>query len=144
MVSDRHDWLVVWLTRRMERDGFLPVYADVRGPTYWLPEGIARITSPIKRPVRPDIVALKLRPRMLAVGEAKTAKDLENSHTSEQLAAMLSMRGPRRIRARVYFAFPRSALAAATRIALSLGLTAALRVNFVPIPDVIVEEGRSR
>ena len=133
MPSTAHQWLVVWLSRRIARDGYSLVGVDAGRFAQLLtpppPPGISI------GPVRPDVVGVHSRERFLALGEAKSAFDLDTSHTRVQLAAMLCMRDIQGRRARVYLAFPRAALEAAARTVVSLGLAPAARVILVPIAD---------
>jgi len=137
MPSAVHQWLVVWLSRRILRDGYSVLGADAGAfASRLLPRPAPSIAI---GPIRPDVIGIVKRKRLLAVGEAKSANDLANDHTLVQLAAMLCMRDAHGRLARVYLAFPSSSLATAARMLLSLGLENALRVTLVPIPDVLLE-----
>src|SRR5688572_27987492 len=108
MPSDTHQWLTVWLGRRLLNEGFKLVGADAGAFAPYLGD---QIPSSITLPgVRPDVIGIHTKYRSLAVGEAKTYHDIPCEHTMIQLAAMLAMRDNRGRRARVYLAFPRSAL----------------------------------
>src|SRR6267142_2093478 len=131
MPSADHQWLVVWLARRMRRDGFNILGADAAGYASRIEEGLP--PSMCLGPIRPDVIAMN-KGRTIAVGEAKTVRDISNAHTSCQLAAALAMRSRSGQRVAVYLAFPRAGLRAAARLIVGLGLRASLRIILVPVP----------
>lgn len=138
MPSECHRWLVVWLSRRLEREGYRLVAAD----SYESPKDILASLPvvPIVAATRPDLLAVNRRSGLIALGDAKTPTDLSNSHTIMQLRAMLRLRDRAGRPARVYLAFPRSALALAAKVVMRLGFPDALRVRLVAVPDVMLRE----
>lgn len=140
MASAAHRWLVVWMGRRLEHEGFAPVAVD----GYDSPKNIL---SGLPKPVlisgiRPDMLAVHSRSGVIAIGDAKSANDLLNAHTVKQLRVMLGIRDAAGRLAQVYLAFPRSALATAAKVVLRVGLKQALRVNLLPVPDSMLAECR--
>ena len=136
MPSDAHQWLVVWLSRRINGDGFSLVGADA-GRASSLIRGTPLCSVSIGV-VRPDVIGVSQGDRSIAFGEAKTAGDLNNAHTWNQLAVMLGARDSRGRRPKVYLAFPSSCLKVAAKSLMKVGLQAAVRVTLVPIPDVLL------
>src|SRR5262245_39472923 len=108
MPSTAHGWLVVWLARRLSRDGFMLVGADAGAAKKFLPDNPSM--SPTLRAFRPDLIAIHRRSRVIALGEAKTANDLNKAHTCGQLASMLAARDRRGRMLRVYLAVPRTCM----------------------------------
>lgn len=135
-----HRWLVIWLSRRLEREGFAPIAVDSCDS----PKNIlATLPKPILiAGIRPDILAVHGRSGALAIGDAKSANDLLNDHTVKQLRAMLSVRDAAGRLAQVYLAFPSSALATAAKVVLRVGLKQALRIHLLPVPDPMLAECR--
>lgn len=135
MPSGAHEWLVVWLCRRMTADGFKVLFSDKMARKC---SASALPVAPIIGPIRPDALAIAPASRAIAMGEAKTGGDLANPHTLLQLRTMLGFRDPQGCPAEVYLAFPCSARAIASRTILTLGLHNALRIRTVSIPDVLL------
>ena len=136
MPSEIHQWLVVWLCRRMERDGYAIVGADAYNSASLLPRLVSH--SLVLGHFRPDAIALHRDSSRMAIGEAKTAHDILNTHTWKQLGAMSCLNDQRGRRATVYFAFPRSCLEAAAKMVLRLGIRPALRIKLISIPDTLL------
>lgn len=139
MTCAPHRWLVVWLCRRLEREGYTLVAVDGYNSTKAI---LAGIPAPLLvEGIRPDMLAVHGHSGKLAVGDAKSANDLLNEHTIKQLRAMLKIRDKAGRMARVYLAFPRSALSTAAKVVLRVGLKQALRVHLLPVPDLMLAEG---
>ncbi|HET9374579.1 MAG TPA: hypothetical protein VFO40_06375 [Chthoniobacterales bacterium] len=78
-----------------------------------------------------------------AIGEAKTAADLDSDHTRKQLYVFGRVRtAPGNLACRLYVAVPRSAAPALDRVLARVGLLGAKHVIRLHIPDCFVAEGR--
>ena len=113
MPSSVHQWLVVWLARRLTRDGFQLLGSDAGEYRKYI--GGAGVAGWGLVAVRPDLLAIHKESRILGLGEAKTVADLNNDHTRQQLATMLTMGDGSGRPAKVFLTFPRSGLATASR-----------------------------
>ncbi|MDP1664243.1 MAG: hypothetical protein Q8L79_03875 [Methylobacter sp.] len=82
--SDHHRRLVQALAREISADAIWCnppiVYCDIQN-------GIALDVPPIIGNNRPDVFARDLATAALIIGEAKTANDIDNQHTFDQLAS---------------------------------------------------------
>jgi hypothetical protein len=93
--------------------------------------------------VRPDACGVLPTTGEFAVGEAKTAADIDTGHTRKQLRVF----GKLRLKdgttpCRLYIAVPRSAASALDRVLGQVGLLRAGHVVRLHIPDCFVSEAR--
>lgn len=137
MPSDIHQWLIVWLCRKMARDGYTPLYADTYDLAKYVPSNTK--CSPILGCIRPDVIGFNDRTKRLAFAEAKTAGDILNRHTRMQLEMLLQLRDKSGRSAAIYFGFPRSSWQEAAKLIFQLRLNK--RIKLLPIPDVIITNG---
>src|SRR6266850_2177864 len=140
MPSLRHQWLLLWVARKMERDGFWLTGYD--GPT---PQGGSRNSLPPPPCIggfRADAWGVRMDPLpRLAIGEAKTAEDVETRHTREQLRLFSRIRcGTTGAPAQVYVGAPQSAAAALDRVLVEVGLLGRPGVVRVIVPDCLLGE----
>jgi hypothetical protein len=138
MPSLQHQWLLLWIARKMTFDGYLVGGYDGVSPHGGLWNRLPRPFE-IAR-VRPDVWAISAGGQ-LALGEAKTAADVDTRHTRAQL---LVLNGVRRRqtgqRCRIYFAAPRSAAARVDRVLIDVGLLRARHLVRIDVPDCLLEE----
>ena len=139
MPSSVHQWLVLWLGRKMAADGYL--IAGYEGPTA---QGGVWNTLPIPFEiggVRPDVFGISGQSSRIAVGEAKTAEDVFTRHTVEQLKVLGHLRDHRTDQlCALYIAVPRSAAEALDRILVITGLIKVRHVIRLHIPDCLLSE----
>jgi len=138
MPSQAHRALVLWIARSMSADGLKVAAFD--GPSdqggvlneLSAPFGIAG--------VKPDVWGLDEEGQIAAVGEAKTARDVFNSHTIRQLKVFGHLKR-RRFggRLRLYLAVPRSATQALDRALVFAHLAGAPNVRRLHIPDAMLK-----
>jgi hypothetical protein len=137
--SLQHQWLLLWVARKMERDGFRLTGYD--GPT---PQGGDRNALPLPPCVggfRPDAFGVAEAPQRLAIGEAKTREDVDTLHTRHQLRAFHSVRcRATGACARLYVAAPQSAAGALDLVLTDAGLFGSPDVVRVLIPDCLLGE----
>lgn len=138
MPSETHQWLVVWLSRKMARDGYTPIYADAYDLAKYIPSNPK--CSPILGSIRPDVIGFNNRTKRLAFAEAKTAGDILNRHTQMQLETLLQIRDRCGRFAEIYLGFPRSSWSEAAKLIFQLRLNE--RIKTLPIPDVIITHGK--
>jgi hypothetical protein len=144
MPSSAHQWLVLWLARKMAADGY--AIAGYDGPTeqggLW-----NRLPVPFEiAAVRPDVLGICAQGTRVAVGEAKTVEDVFTQHTLGQFRVLGNLRDRRSEEpCALYIAVPRSATRALDRALLSTGLINARHVLRLHIPDcLLAEESRER
>lgn len=139
MPSKTHQWLLLWVARKMAADGFQ--LGGYEGPT---PQGGVWNALPIPFEiggVRPDAWGVVPGTGELAVGEAKTATDLASAHTQKQLRALGNLFQRRQnTLCRLYIAVPRSATIALDRALTRAALIGEKRVVRLHIPDCMVTE----
>ena len=139
MPSNTHQWLLLWVARKMTVDGFQ--LGGYEGPT---PQGGVWNTLPIPfeiAGVRPDAWGVVPATGELAVGEAKTATDLASEHTQKQLRVLGNLLQRRqKTFCRLYLAVPRSAAMALDRALTRAALIGDNRVVRLHIPDCMVTE----
>lgn len=139
MPSTTHQWLLLWVARKMASDGF--VVAGYEGPT---PQGGHWNELPIPfeiAGVRPDTWGFTPDTGEIAIGEAKTAGDLVNAHTQKQLRTFGKLMQRRHGRlCRLYIAAPRSAAQALDRALANSSLIGGKHVVRLLIPDCMAPE----
>lgn len=140
MPSSAHQWLLVWVARRMVKDGYLVSGFDGRAPR---DEDLSFLPSPfVFRSVRADAWGQRPRDQMIAFGEAKTFNDVDTDHSRRQLEVLgkTRMSGSKAF-CPLYIAVPRSVVYQLDRILIDVGLLRAKNVVRLHIPDVLLEEG---
>src|SRR5258708_15752199 len=120
MACLQHQWLVLWVARKMERDGFVVTRYD--GQT---PQGGMRNVLPSPGNMggyRPDVVGVTLDSVDWALGEAKSHEDVDTTHTRSQLGwfGRLTSRG---VLAALYVAVPLTASNALEPVLIAVGLS---------------------
>lgn len=141
MPSSSHQALLLWIIRKMAADGFV-----LAGCDGFVPQG--GLWKSVPRPskfsgLRPDACGAMPATGEFAIGEAKTAADLDNAHTCKQLYVFGRLRTrPGDIACRLYIAVPRSAAPALDRLLARVGLLGAKHVIRLHIPDCFVAEVR--
>jgi hypothetical protein len=139
MPSSVHQWLLLWLVRKMTADGFFVTACDGQLPQggLWndLPASIAA------GGVRPDAWAVAPNTGAIAFAEAKTHVDIVNAHTRTQLRTIgrfvLSSSD-----SRLYVAVPRSAAPILDRVIHDAGLSGTRQLVRVHVPDCLLEDDR--
>lgn len=90
--------------------------------------------------LKPDIWAIDRSGRLAAVGEAKTAKDVCNSHTVAQLKLFGHLRQRKSAKfCRLYIAVPHSATRALDRVLVAARLAGAAHVRRMHIPNAMLQ-----
>ena len=133
MTSAEHQWLLLWVARKMVADGVVLTAFD--GPT---PQGGAWNDLPRTPQVgayRPDALGMSSG-GYVAFGEAKTEDDIEDPHTIAQLRAFAGA-APTVL---VYVAVPRSAAYRLDRVLAKAALPPSTRVVRMHVPDCFVQE----
>lgn len=139
MSSLNHQWLVLWVARKMAADGYTVRGYDGPTPQGGTWNGLPR--SPIVGRFRPD--AWGIACACIALGEAKTAEDVNTAHTIDQLRAFCSHHAVFGYKyGRLYVAVPRSAARALDRVIAKAGLSGARHVYRVHIPNCLLEDPR--
>ena len=139
MPSSAHQWLLVWASRRMVRDGFVVSGFDGRAPRC---KELSALPSPfVFQQVRADAWGQRPKDRMIAFAEAKTFDDVDTEHTRRQLEIL----GKTRIKGSqtpcpLYIAVPRSAVYELDSVLIDIGLLRAPNVVRLHIPDALIEE----
>jgi hypothetical protein len=97
-------------------------------------------TPPVIQGVRPDAMARHSREGIFGFAEAKTARDVDTSHTREQLRvlAFTKMQGHEGF-CPVYLAIPRSAAYSLDRVLIDLRLLGKSHVRRIHVPEVLLE-----
>jgi hypothetical protein len=91
--------------------------------------------------VRPDVFGICTQGTRIAVGEAKTAKDVLTQHTLRQLRVLGRLRDHRSGEPCVlYVAVPRSEIRTLDRVLVTSGLINAHHVIKLGIPDCLLTE----
>lgn len=141
MPSSSHQALLLWIIRKMATDGFLLAGCDGFVPQGGLWKSVPRPSDVAG--LRPDACGTMPTTGEFAIGEAKTAADLENVHTRKQLYVFGRLRTrPGNMACRLYIAVPRSAAPALDRMLARVGLLGAKHVVRLHIPDCFVAEVR--
>jgi hypothetical protein len=139
MPSIAHQWLVLWITRKMTADGFVLVSCDGS-----IPQG--GLWNFLPRPeqfagVRPDACGISPRTGEFAFGEAKTYQDIDTPHTRKQLLVFGRLGFTDRSKAcRLYVAVPRSATRILEHVLAQVGLLGRPHVVPLFIPDCFLNE----
>ncbi len=130
MQSQTHQWLVLWLARKMLRDGYV-----VHGVDGALPQGglFKAAPPPLNfAGVRPDVWGSGPKDR-IALGEAKTADDLSSRHTFAQFAVYSQLCLIQGVT--MYVAIPRSAAQQLDRLLAATALIQRPGIVRLHIPD---------
>lgn len=139
MAGSAHQWLLLWVARKMSADGFLlgGFEAPVPQGGFWnalpLPFQFAGF--------RPDGWGVHLDTSFFAFAEAKSWSDVDTQHTRSQLKSFgfVSMREGGQ-RCPLYIAVPRSAGARLDRVLKDVHLLGAAHVKRIEVPDVLLQE----
>ena len=139
MPSSSHQWLLLWIGRKMAADGFVVAGCDGSMPQGGLWNFLPR--PPEFAGVRPDACGLSLGTGEYAFGEAKTSQDINSVHTRMQLRVFghLTNRNDR-MPCRLYVAVPRSAARDLDCVLRQVGLLGARHVVRLHVPDCLLEE----
>src|SRR4051812_35634992 len=140
MPSPQHQWLVLWIARKMERDGFVVTRYD--GPT---PQGGMRNGLPAPGSMggyRPDVVGVTLDKTGWALGEAKSHEDVDTTHTRRQLG-LFGRAISNGVPAALYVAVPFTSRSVLERVLIDAGLSHRPSVHRILIPDCLVIDGHS-
>jgi hypothetical protein len=140
MPSSVHQWLLLWLLRKMTADGFVVTACD--GP---LPQGGVwnRLPGSIGAcGVRPDAWAIAPTSGAIAFAEAKTHGDIVNAHTRAQLRAVGRFVLCSGSNSRLYVAVPRSAALMLDRVIHDAGLDGTRQLVRLHVPDCLLEDDR--
>lgn len=134
-----HQWLVLWVARKMTADGF--VVGGYEGPT---PQGGVWNALPVPFEighVRPDVWGIAPKSGKLALGEAKSAGDLLSAHTVKQLRVFgrLLQRDSQQL-CKLYVGVPRSAAYALDCALARAGLSTEEHVVRMYVPDCLIGE----
>ena len=140
MPSYAHQCLMLWIARKMAVDGYLPGGYD--GPS-----AQGGIWNMLPRPfemheVRPDVWGMSSTGD-IALGEAKTASDVDALHTVRQLSVFGKLRNRATGRqCRLYVAVPQSAAHSLDLVLIRSGLHREPNVVCLNIPDCLILEER--
>jgi hypothetical protein len=140
MPSSVHQWLLLWLVRKMTSDGFVVTACD--GP---LPQGGLWNAVPGSIEacgVRPDAWAVAPTTGAIAIAEAKTFGDVVNAHTRTQLRTVGRFVLSSGSDSRLYVAVPRSAAPILDRVIHEAGLSGTQQLVRVYVPDCLLEDDR--
>ena len=139
MPSIAHQHLLLWIARRMTRDGFVLTGFD--GPAPYAGRW-NQLPPPFSiAGVRCDATAVSPETDEIAVGEAKTAEDLATDHTHHQLRILGGLVDKRSgALCPLYIAVPRSVVYELDRALIATGLIGARHVIRLHIPDVLLQE----
>src|ERR1700730_5294044 len=121
MPSNAHQSLLLWIARKMTRDGFLVAACEGSIPQGGL---LNKLPPPFELAgVRPDACGIAPTTGEFAFGEAKTYQDIDTVHTRKQLGVFgrLKHRNGRTM-CRLYVAVPRSAAHVLDRVLGEVGL----------------------
>lgn len=139
MPSRAHQHLLLWVARRMTRDGVVLTGFD--GPAPYA-GAWNRLPHPFSiAGVRCDASGVVPETDEIVVGEAKTADDLATEHSHRQLRVFGGLVDKRSgALCRLYIAVPRSAVYELDRALIATGLIGAPHVVRLHIPDVLLKE----
>ena len=137
MPSLQHQWLLLWIARKLACDGYL--VRRFEGPT---PHGGLwnHLEFPFDfRGSRPDAWAIHMTSGQIAIGEAKSANDICSRHTLRQLQLFgrAVQRGSLE-RCPLYVAVPLSETRALDDALRRTGLIGRPNVHRLHIPDVLL------
>lgn len=137
MVSLTHQWLLLWVARKMALDGFL--LAGFEGPA---PQGGLWNRLPPSFEIagaRPDAWGFSPDTGEVAIGEAKTADDLLTTHSLDQIRIFGSLLRKRTNKiCHLYLAVPRSAAPALDLLLVRAGLIGRPHLIRLHIPDTLI------
>lgn len=139
MPSSEHQWLLLWVARKMTHDGYF-----VRGLEGPAPQG--GLWNHLGWPfaisgMRPDAWGISPLSGQLAIGEAKTAGDLGSSRTLMQLRLFgYSFQRNTQTHCPLYIAIPRSAAPRLDQALIRAGLAGRPHVMRLHIPDCLLED----
>jgi hypothetical protein len=140
MPSSIHQWLLLWLVRKMTADGFVVTACDGLLPQggLWncLPGSIGACG------VRPDAWAVAPTGNAIALAEAKTHGDIVNAHTRTQLRTVGRFVLSSGSGSRLYVAVPRSAALLLDRVIHEAGLDGTRQLVRIHVPDCLLEDDR--
>lgn len=139
MPSSAHQWLQVWIARRMVRDGFVVSGFDGRAPRglEW-----SSLPAPFSyEGIRADAWGQRTASKLIAFGEAKTFADIDTEHTRQQLQIL----GRTRMTGSdtpcpLYIGIPRSAVYELDKVLIDVGLLGAKHVVRLHVPDVLLKD----
>lgn len=137
MPSTVHQWLVLWLARKMVSDGFMLQGCDGKTPQGGPWEGLPRPF--VMAGVRPDLWGLSDR-STIGVGEAKTSDDIDTPHTEMQLRAFGRLVKKAGGGARLYVAVSRGDAYCLDHILKKAELLGARQVVRIHVPEILLEE----
>jgi hypothetical protein len=140
MPSSVHQWLLLWLVRKMTADGFVVAACDGT-----LPQGGAWNDLPGSAAacgVRPDAWAVAPGSGAIAFAEAKTHGDIANGHTRTQLRTIGRFVLACGSDSRLYVAVPRSAALILDRVIHDAGLDGKRQLVRLHVPDCLLEDDR--
>jgi hypothetical protein len=139
MPSLAHQHLLLWIARRMTRDGLVLTGFD--GPAPYA-GGWNNLPPPFSiAGVRCDASAVVPKTDEVAVGEAKTADDLATEHSRRQFRVFGGLVDTRSgAFCRLYIAVPRSAVYELDRALIATGLIGRRHVIRLHVPDVMLED----
>lgn len=138
MPSSVHQWILLWLVRKMTADGFIVATCD--GP---LPQGGAWNALPKSIDtfgVRPDACGIVPDTGAFAFAEAKTHADIMNEHTRTQLRIMGRVVSSAGRDCRLYVAVPRSAAPVLDRVIHDAGLHGTPQLIRIHVPDCLLQD----
>lgn len=137
MPSLEHQWLLLWVARKLTHDGY--VVRRFEGPT---PHG--GLWNHLELPFdyqgrRPDAWAIHMATGQIAIGEAKSANDILSRHTLGQLRLFgrAVQRGTVQ-RCPLYIAVPLSATKALDEALTRTGLIGRPHIRRLHIPDALL------
>lgn len=138
MPSTQHQWLVLWIARKMLVDGYL--VCGYHGPT---PQGgpfnhIA--IPPVLRSIRPDVFAIAPGRNAFAVGEAKSERDIYSAHSRHQFEVLRALTKVKDWSGKIYIAAPRSAVGTLDTALAKAGLAGSRNLIRLHIPDCLISE----
>jgi hypothetical protein len=138
MPSSMHQWLLLWIARKMIADGYaIGGYDGVSpqgGPLNQLPPPF------VVGGRRPDVWGEDRLRQHIAFGEAKTSAGLRATYARRQLSAFCSARDRRTGRlCAIYLGVPRSAAGLLDALLADLRMGSAPHVRRICIPDCLLE-----
>lgn len=137
MPSLQHQWLLLWVARKLTHDGY--VLRRYEGPT---PQG--GLWNHLELPFgfqgyRPDAWAIHMDSGQIAIGEAKSASDILSHHTLAQLRVFgHAKQRSTGERCPLYVAVPRSAANVLDQALKRTGLIGSSHVHRLHIPDSLL------
>ena len=137
MASEAHQWLLLWIVRKMVADGFLLSNCDGSLPQGGCWKGLPQ--PPEIDGFRADARGVLPETGELGLGEAKTSHDIDTPHTRQQLRVFGNLKGSDgKSVCRLYVAVPRSDVTVLDRVLRDVGLLGAPNIVRLHIPDCFV------